>query len=185
MYEKPDNIMKIPLSNNTISRSIDEMANDVKHQLINILHRSEFSIQVDDSTVVDNQCLMMVYVRYFSEDLQSCDEMLFTEKLLLDSNINCSLLGTLAAFSGKNMNSRLNGALQLVIKTVNKLKFNPLSHRFFRELCLRNDEVHTKLLYPTEVRWLSKGNCVLHFVELFHIIVSFFEDTSLSASLGF
>ncbi|XP_029642778.1 zinc finger BED domain-containing protein 5-like [Octopus sinensis] len=85
MHEKPDNIMKkIPLSNNTISRRIDEMATDVKHQLINIHQRCEFSIQVDESTVVDNQCLMMVYVRYFSEDLQTCEEMLFTEKLPLD-----------------------------------------------------------------------------------------------------
>ncbi|CAI9734544.1 Hypothetical predicted protein [Octopus vulgaris] len=85
MHKIPDNIMKIPLSKNTISRSIDEMTNDVKPQLINILQRSEFSIQVNESTVVDNQCLMMVYVRYFSEDLQPCEEILFTEKLPLDS----------------------------------------------------------------------------------------------------
>ncbi|XP_029639780.1 protein ZBED8-like [Octopus sinensis] len=85
MHEKPDNIMKkTPFSNNTISRSIDEMANDAKHQLISIPQRSEFSIQMDESTVVDNQCLMMVYVRYFSENLQPCEEMLFTEKLPLD-----------------------------------------------------------------------------------------------------
>ncbi|XP_052822280.1 uncharacterized protein LOC106874236 [Octopus bimaculoides] len=86
MHEKPHDIMKkIPLSNNTISRHIDEMAKDVKHQLINILQRSEFSIQLDELTVVDNQCLTMVYVRYFSEGLQLCEEMLFTEKLPLDS----------------------------------------------------------------------------------------------------
>ncbi|CAI9725931.1 Hypothetical predicted protein [Octopus vulgaris] len=49
MHEKPDNIMKkIPLSNNTISRRVDGMANDVKHQLINILQRSKFSTQVDE-----------------------------------------------------------------------------------------------------------------------------------------
>ncbi|CAI9725051.1 Hypothetical predicted protein [Octopus vulgaris] len=60
-------------------------ANDVKHQLINVLQRSEFSIQVDESIVVDNQCLMMVYVRYFSEDLQPCEEIPLTEKLSLDS----------------------------------------------------------------------------------------------------
>ncbi|XP_014771690.1 zinc finger MYM-type protein 6-like [Octopus bimaculoides] len=86
MHEKSDNIMKnIPLSNSTISRRIDEMANDVKHQLINILQSSEFSIQVDKSTAVDNQCLMMVCIRYFNEDLQPCEEMLFTERLPIDS----------------------------------------------------------------------------------------------------
>ncbi|CAI9721568.1 Hypothetical predicted protein [Octopus vulgaris] len=55
MHEKSDNIMmNIPLSNSTISRRIDETAIDVKHQLINILQSSEFSIQLDESTVVDN-----------------------------------------------------------------------------------------------------------------------------------
>ncbi|CAI9729115.1 Hypothetical predicted protein [Octopus vulgaris] len=63
MPKKPDNIMKIPASNNTVSRRIDEMANDIKHQLINILQRSEFSIQVNESAIVGNQCLMMAYVR--------------------------------------------------------------------------------------------------------------------------
>ncbi|CAI9717402.1 Hypothetical predicted protein [Octopus vulgaris] len=85
MHEKFDNVMKIPLSNNTISLRIDNMVNDVKHPHVNILQRSEFSIQVDESAVVDNQCFMMVYVRYFSEDLQLCEEMLFTEKFPLDS----------------------------------------------------------------------------------------------------
>ncbi|CAI9731888.1 Hypothetical predicted protein [Octopus vulgaris] len=175
IHEKPDNIMeRFPLSNNTISRRIDEMANDVKHQLINILQRSEFSIQVDESTIVDNQCLIMVYVRYFNKDLQPCEEMLFREKLPLDSkgattfhtlkfflfehNISLSnilacasdrapsMVGRYRDFSSllkreishkiltvhylahrqhlvaKTMNSRLNDALQLVIKTVNNLK---------------------------------------------------------------
>ncbi|CAI9719803.1 Hypothetical predicted protein [Octopus vulgaris] len=76
---------KMPLSNSTIFRHIDEIANDVKHQLINILQRSEFFIEVDESAVVNNQCLMMVYVRFFSDVLQPCEEMLFTEKLPLDS----------------------------------------------------------------------------------------------------
>ncbi|XP_029652998.1 zinc finger BED domain-containing protein 5-like [Octopus sinensis] len=96
MHEKPDNIMKkIPLNNSTISRSIDKMANDVKRQLINILQCSEFSIQVDESTVVDNQCLMMVYVRYFSKELRPCEEMLFIEKLPLDSR---AIFHTLKSF---------------------------------------------------------------------------------------
>ncbi|XP_014767627.1 zinc finger MYM-type protein 6-like [Octopus bimaculoides] len=86
MHKKSDTIIKkIPLSNNTVSRRIDEIATDVKHQLIQILQCSEFFIQVDESTVIDNQCLMMVNVRYSNEYLQPCEEMLFTENLLLDS----------------------------------------------------------------------------------------------------
>eukprot|EP00106_Octopus_bimaculoides_P006379 XP_014773821.1 PREDICTED: protein ZBED8-like [Octopus bimaculoides] len=88
---------KIPLSNNTIFRHIAEITNSVKHQLINILQHSEFSIQVDKSTVVDNQCLMMVYVQYFNEDLQPCEEILFTEELLLDSK-GATIFYTLKSF---------------------------------------------------------------------------------------
>ncbi|XP_014774087.1 uncharacterized protein LOC106871866 [Octopus bimaculoides] len=73
------------------------MANDVKHQHINILQRSEISIQVDESIVVDNQCLIKVYVWYFSEDLQSCEKMLSTEKFLLDSK-GAAIFHTLKSF---------------------------------------------------------------------------------------
>eukprot|EP00106_Octopus_bimaculoides_P010597 XP_014778039.1 PREDICTED: zinc finger MYM-type protein 6-like [Octopus bimaculoides] len=97
MHEKPDYIMMIPLSNNTISRRIDEMANDLKHQLINILQRSEISIQVDESTFVDNQCLMMVYVEYSSENIRPSEEMLLTEKLPLDSK-GATIFYTLKSF---------------------------------------------------------------------------------------
>ncbi|XP_014777393.1 SCAN domain-containing protein 3-like [Octopus bimaculoides] len=224
---------KIPLSNNTTSRRIHEMANDVKHQLINILQCSEISIQVDESVVVGNQCLMMVYVRYLSEDLQPCEELLFTEKLPLDSKgatifhilkfflfkhnillsniLACasdgapSVIGRYRGFSSfleceishqvltvhclahrhhlvaKNMNSRLNDVLKLVIKTVNKWKSSPLSDRIFRQLCLRNDEDYTKLLYHTEVQVSSLSQPVQF--GLFHIIISFVEDTPRSASL--
>ncbi|XP_029653656.1 zinc finger MYM-type protein 6-like [Octopus sinensis] len=39
----------------------------------------------------------MVFVRYFSEDLQPCEEMLFTEKLLLDSR-DATIFHTLKSF---------------------------------------------------------------------------------------
>ncbi|XP_029633868.1 protein FAM200A-like [Octopus sinensis] len=83
----------------------------------------------------------------------------------------------------KNINGWLNDPLLLVIKTVNKLKSNSLSDRIFRQLCLDNDDDFVRLLYHTEVRWLSKSNCVVRFVKLFHVIISFSESTLLSASL--
>ncbi len=236
MKEKSDTVIKkIPLSNDTISRRIDEMAKDVLNQLIRILQCSEFSLQVDETTIIDNQCLMMVYVRYFNENCQPCEEMLFTEQLLLDSKgtsilellkrffsengipltniIACasdgapSMVGRYRGFTSllkreishpiltvhcvthrehlvaKNINGRLNDALQLVIKTVNKLKSNSLSDRIFRQLCVDKDDDYVRLLYHTEVRWLSKSNCVVRFVELFDTIVEFFENTSLSVPL--
>ena len=40
-------IRSIPLSNDTVARRIDEMANDVEIQLIQILQTTEFSLQLD------------------------------------------------------------------------------------------------------------------------------------------
>lgn len=74
MHKKTDTIiMIIPLSNKTISQHIDEMVTNVKHQLINNFWSSEFSIHVDESTDVGNQCLMVVYV-FFNENIQTCEE---------------------------------------------------------------------------------------------------------------
>ena len=45
----------------------------------------------------------------------------------------------------------------------------------FRQLCHENDEHFERLLLHTEVRWLSKGNCLKRFNELFDTIVQFLD----------
>ena len=45
----------------------------------------------------------------------------------------------------------------------------------FQQLCHNNDEIYKRLLLHTEVRWLSKGNCLKLFHELFDSIVEFLE----------
>lgn len=176
-----------------------------------------------ESTVVDSQCLMMLYVWYLSKYLQPCEEMLFIEKLLLDSkgfiyfhsftscpfehnnpfeyscsciwwrlfddrkmqrfftspkvwnfptDTNCLLLTHRQHFVAKNM----KGA------TVRNQSCEQID-RIFCQPCLRSDEVYTKLFYPTEVQWRAKAKCIFRFVELFQLIISFFEETRLSTSL--
>lgn len=56
----------------------------VKHQLIQISQSSEVSIQV---SWVNNYRWWFIYVRYFNKYFQFCEEILFTEKLLLDSKV--------------------------------------------------------------------------------------------------
>ena len=46
----------------------------------------------------------------------------------------------------------------------------------FRELCHENGEEFECLLQHTEVRWLSKGNCLKRVSELFDTIVEFLEE---------
>ncbi|KFM62709.1 SCAN domain-containing protein 3, partial [Stegodyphus mimosarum] len=59
----PANILSmIPLRNDTISRRINEMANDVENQLTADLQTREFTIQLDESSVRDSDAILMAYV---------------------------------------------------------------------------------------------------------------------------
>ncbi|KAK9685210.1 hypothetical protein QE152_g38216 [Popillia japonica] len=63
--------------------------------------------------------------------------------------------------AAKRLTSSLHDSLNLVITAVNVIKTNAKSDRLFRNLCQENDEIYNRLLLHTEVRWLSKGNCLL------------------------
>ncbi|CAH1988487.1 unnamed protein product [Acanthoscelides obtectus] len=59
-----DSIKRIPLSNNTVERRIDEMSSDIESFLCNYLQTTQFSIQLDESTLPDNAALLLAYVRF-------------------------------------------------------------------------------------------------------------------------
>ena len=75
----------------------------------------------------------------------------------------------------KKLSDQLNSSLQVVITAINTIKTRPLKDRLFRQLCHDNDEHFERLLLHTEVRWLSKGNCLKRFNELFDTIVQFLD----------
>ena len=56
-------LRSIPLSNNTVKRRIDEMGQCIEKQLIEMMRYNMFSIQVDESTLPGNKCLLLVCVR--------------------------------------------------------------------------------------------------------------------------
>ena len=47
-----------------VQRRIDEMSADVKHKLCNTLRNTEFSLQLDESTLLGNESLLLGYVRF-------------------------------------------------------------------------------------------------------------------------
>ena len=47
----------------------------------------------------------------------------------------------------------------------------------FAIFCRDLDKVHVKLILHTEVRWLSKGNCLRRFPELYDEVLEFFRDS--------
>ena len=77
----------------------------------------------------------------------------------------------------KKLSPVLNEILRAVIKCVNVIKANAKAERLFKHFCVNQDAEHVRLLPHTEVRWLSKGNCLKRFMELFDILNDFLSDT--------
>ncbi|XP_076322021.1 zinc finger BED domain-containing protein 5-like [Tachypleus tridentatus] len=186
----------IPLSNSSVSRRIDEMAEDVEKQLIAHLQVKQFALQLDESTLRDNEAILLAY----------------ENNIPLKNIIACatdgapSMTGRYKGFIAhlkkavpevfcihyvihrqhlvaKKMSARLHDALTVVIQVVNHIKSNSLRDRLLHELCKQNGEEFERLVLHTEVRWLSKGNCLQCFTALWYSIVSFLANTQLGEQL--
>ena len=57
-------LKEIPLSNNTISRRLDDISHDFRSQLLKRLNKTDFVIQLDESTDIFSESQLLVYVRY-------------------------------------------------------------------------------------------------------------------------
>ena len=77
-------IQSIPLSNDTVARKINLMASDVEKTLCSILKTTEFSLQIDVSTLPGNEALLLAYVRFIHEEIM-VEEMLFARPLVTDT----------------------------------------------------------------------------------------------------
>ncbi|XP_025406676.1 SCAN domain-containing protein 3-like [Sipha flava] len=77
-------IQNVPLSNDTVRRRIDEMAEDVEISLCELLVSTEFSLQIDESTLPNNEALLLAYVRFVNKG-KIVQEMLFARTLITDT----------------------------------------------------------------------------------------------------
>lgn len=78
----------------------------------------------------------------------------------------------------KNISPVLNEVLHSVIKCINAIKANTKCERLFKLFCEEQNAKadYVRLLLHTEVRWLSKGNCLKRFMELFDALSDFLSD---------
>ncbi|XP_042898405.1 protein FAM200C-like [Parasteatoda tepidariorum] len=179
-----------PLSNDAVSRLIDEMAADVESKLIKFMRECKFALQIDDSTVIDNKAIVLAYVRFINENGAPTMSGRHTgllahlkKEVLMVITIHCVI--HCQHFPAKNLSGALHDNLQFVISGINEIKADSLNDCLFRELCRENDEDFERLLLHTDVRWLSKGNCLRCFFESFDSVTEFLDTTDpvLSESL--
>ena len=66
-----------------------------------------------------------------------------------------------------------------VIKVINFIKAHPKTERLFKVFCQDMDQDYMRLVLHTQVRWLSKGNC-LRFVALYATMLQFGSDLEVA-----
>ena len=85
VHKSPDQIIKaIPLSDNSVQRRVDEMAENIEQTLCNMLTTTKFSLQLDESTLPGKESLLLAYVR-FVKDESLVQELLFARQLETDT----------------------------------------------------------------------------------------------------
>ena len=85
LHKSPEQVIKsIPLSDNSVQRRVDKMAENVEETLSKMLMTTEFSLQLDESTLPGNESLLLAYVRFIKGG-SLCQELSFARLLETDT----------------------------------------------------------------------------------------------------
>uniref|UniRef100_A0A3B5Q1Y9 HAT C-terminal dimerisation domain-containing protein n=1 Tax=Xiphophorus maculatus TaxID=8083 RepID=A0A3B5Q1Y9_XIPMA len=184
----PMQVLKsIPLSNYIVARRINKMGADTEEQLCAILRDSPLTLQ-DETTTPNNNALKPPPVTNIlacaTDDAPSKVGRYHGFTALLKEQV-LKVLTVLCILHHHNLVAKcnsppLNESLNIAVKAVNKIKAHALNDRLFRLLCQENDEIFERRLLLTNVRWLSRGNCLVLFY--YRNIVEFLE--SIGSALG-
>ena len=91
----------VPLSNNTISRIIDKILEDIHDQLVTKMRGNEFSLQLDEATTSHKDAYLICYVRFIDNDDNIVEDLLFCKPILTNCRAH-KLFTILNSFIQKN-----------------------------------------------------------------------------------
>ncbi|XP_068227309.1 zinc finger MYM-type protein 6-like [Palaemon carinicauda] len=78
--EAQEQISKVPLSNNTISRRISEMSTDINEEVVKqIKSKRKFALQVDESTDIAEKCQLVGFCKFIDKDI--VEQFMFCKEL--------------------------------------------------------------------------------------------------------
>ena len=99
-------LQAIPLSDTTVKRRIGA---NIEEQLCEVLQKTFFSIQLDETTTSDNNALLMAYVRYIYEyNGKVMEELLFCKCLQTDATGQTIFQTLLAYLQDKSIRQHLS-----------------------------------------------------------------------------
>ncbi|KAJ0183269.1 hypothetical protein K1T71_001245 [Dendrolimus kikuchii] len=157
----------VPLSNDTVSRRIHDLASYVKQELFFLLQ--EISRQADGP--LNGKRSNVFLSKWLSRG-----------KTLISFS-HCILHRQ--ALAMKHMPSNLKLVMDEAVKIINVIKSRPLQSRLFSLLCEVYGNKHKTLLLYTEVRWLSRGKTLIRLFELRAELQTFLSDTSFNLKYRF
>nr|XP_042903758.1 SCAN domain-containing protein 3-like [Parasteatoda tepidariorum] len=179
-----EKIAHVPLSASTVTRRIEEKAEDIEKQLLERINTSPwYALQVDESTDIDSKAILFVYVRYlYQEDVHEDLLCICTDEAAAmtgrlsgltarikevapESEATHSLI-LREVLASRKMSPEFNSVLIDVVKVINYIKAHALNSHLFEQLCEEMDAEYRCLLLYTEIRWLSRGKSLLRVFEL-------------------
>uniref|UniRef100_K7FVN9 HAT C-terminal dimerisation domain-containing protein n=1 Tax=Pelodiscus sinensis TaxID=13735 RepID=K7FVN9_PELSI len=172
--ESSKKVEAVPLSNNTVTRRIHDLAADIEKELIFQLHLCDaYALQLDESTDVAGHAVLLVFVCYdfnssIEEDLLLCE--------FLQTNTSHCIFHR-HALVVKNI-SPLKNVLDKAVQIINYIKTRPLQSRLFKIMCEDMGSQHTTLLLIQK----SGGKVLVRLFELRHELSAYLMDHKFQLS---
>ena len=89
------------------------------------------------------------------------------------------------ALAAKSLPEKLKNVLSIAVRAVNYIRGNALNHHLFKAFGNEVGAKHSRLLYHTEVRWLSRGRVLTRVFELRKKIEMFLRKRGSSLVVHF